>query len=283
MFLKLMILLNMSSGHALYLCGMKKYDHSTYKCVNKRILPRNMNLPANLLTCGDPPFVEKYDNRTHVCRNKKIIALDDANQRCGDEIYNPRFQTCCQSEYYKYKIHDGKPEKKYVCCNLEAYRRRSAKAVCHRSAHNDKFFKPKRIKANLKVCYTIVYMVRILQHGNASHRFMRASVSKWTWNTSRRKSMLRKYSREEKDMRIRLDEYSPKKNLTGKTFLIFSNHQYMKKNIIRLRFNENVYRLPRGLAKTLSRLPRHLAKTLSRIRNKCKSLKVRHRFKRLNG
>ncbi|XP_060583249.1 uncharacterized protein LOC132739555 [Ruditapes philippinarum] len=262
--------------------GMHRYNSTIQDCINGIVKPKIF------LICGVPPMDEKYDVNTHSCVDNKLVVkgtcgikkLSRRKKCCGDVVYDPRYQTCCTSKH-EHRIHDHKQEIKHVCCNLEAYHRRSAKATCHRSAHNDQFFKPKILRlrrVSQKICkeFDHVYKVKVKsQVCKGNRRCLRVRVSRWAWHPLKSTNLMSTSPKQKKHMRVKLDKYSGKKNLTGQLFLILTDRKYSMKKVFRLRFSENIYAFPKN--KVLQK------RMLSKISKKCMEVLNINKFVLSNG
>jgi hypothetical protein len=81
--------------------------------------------------------------------------------------------------------------------------------------------------------------------------------------------------KQKKHMRVKLDKYSGKKNLTGQLFLILTDRKYSMKKVFRLRFSENIYAFPKN--KVLQK------RMLSKISKKCMEVLNINKFVLSNG
>ncbi|XP_060607056.1 uncharacterized protein LOC132759317, partial [Ruditapes philippinarum] len=240
------------------------------------------------------PTTPKYNNSCSatdllICDGTPQCGAGHGYKCCGFERYHPSHQTCCRISSAKYKIHNDKQEKEYICCSLEVYKRGSRRLPCEHPSSNDKFSKKlKHLKSGLKKELTkcdmdthtpqFVYKIDITGRtgSNVTRPVMHATISKWPLRSplSTNKGIdLMKIPDQTGHMSIKFDEYSPlKKNLVGRSYFTITTKDYLDNVIFYLNPSDNLYQWPKRVKKQ-----RKVLKFLKKIQRRCNRQKQRSR------
>ncbi|XP_053397278.1 uncharacterized protein LOC128556383 isoform X1 [Mercenaria mercenaria] len=270
------------------MCGKKLqlYDPVIEECINGYVFERTTtSAPNHLSTTQNSllvqtetiPVTEEKPSRIsrRTCRGKADLLTCNGHlycgrnkgyRCCGFDVYHPKSQTCCRQTSAEFKIYDDKPERKHMCCNLDVYERGSHNATCQHPAANDKFFqKPRRLRSDQRICHEFYYVFRVDITKQKKRQYLTADVSLWNWRpaSTRGKLRMKKTPTRRKEMDIKLDKFSKKKNIVRKTFLIFSKYNYLKNSVLFLRTHEVLYKSHKSHKKVV--------RNLRKIHAKCRS------------
>ncbi|XP_053398185.1 uncharacterized protein LOC128556640 [Mercenaria mercenaria] len=254
-----------------WLCGSnyQLYNPVREECINGHVFEKTTtSAPNHLSTIHSSPLAqiesipvpEEKPSRMsrQTCRGKADLLTcnghlycgrNEGYRCCGFDVYQPKSQTCCRQTSAEFKIYDDKPEKRHMCCNLDVHKRGSPNATCQHPAANDKFFqKPRRLKSDQRICHESSYVFRVDITKQKKGQYLTADVSLWNWRpaSTRGKLRMKKSPTRRKEMDIKLDKFSKKRNIVRKSFIVFSKYNYLKDSVLFLRANEVLYKSPKS-------------------------------------
>ncbi|XP_060584970.1 uncharacterized protein LOC132740922 [Ruditapes philippinarum] len=262
-----------------HFCGsiLQPYNTDIEECIEGEVVSKTLQSTTqsgltetdSLVQTADPlrnrvlrrPCID-YDDILR-CNGKIHCGRHEGYKCCGFESYNPNHQTCCQQSSAMYRIHDDKPEKSHICCQLDVHIRGSKTTPCAHVANNDMFLQKPRHLKNLRndqrLCRESFHVFRIdLRSGG---RGVTAVVLMWDWKPSKKKLRLKKSGTLKKNMRIKFDKYSKPKNIAKNSFLVVSKYNYSEDSYLYLKANDVLYRCPKK--------HKNMMRILRKIQNKC--------------
>ncbi|XP_060570234.1 uncharacterized protein LOC132728587 [Ruditapes philippinarum] len=214
----------------------------------------NTSLSIVTLTCNGRTF-STYTNK------KGTVGC------CGPVTYQPSKQTCCQMTSNEYTIYDNKPERNYVCCGVLVFARRSAKLPCQHGSRNEALMSnklptlrkkyPVWSSTKIEICSKkFVFYVKITgEEETKDRRNLVIKVTQYEWN-----GLYLRRVHMRKNIEAPLDKYS-QKWLKRKTFVIFSNYEYLDDVVF--------YRHDRDAVFKASRRKHFVLKKLRKLLNTC--------------